>query len=492
MSTPQGVTDQKSLDKALVGGFAWTAGVKWCGQIVSWVISLVVARLLTPADFGLVGMATIYLGLITLFSEFGVGTAVITLRELDEVALAQLHTTSLILGVLAFLLSCLLAAPLGMFFREPRLPLVLIVTSTGFILLGYRTVPYALLQKAMKFKLLAFLDGFQLIVQALTTVVLAVLGFKFWALVIGGLAGTTASAVLPFVWQPQPFRRPHWRRLQQALQFSWRVCVARLSWYAYDNSDFLVVGRLLGDASLGAYSMAWNLAHIPMEKFTTLVNRVTPSLFSAVQTDLAALRRYLRCLTEGVSLVTFPATFGIALVAPEFVQLALGPKWLSAILPLQFLVLHASLRSVRALLSPLLNALGEAHFVMRNTLLSLVVLPISFIIGSRWGLAGVASCWVLIFPLLCIPLYRVALRKIEMPVTEYLKAIWPAISGSVTLALAVWLLKWTIPQAWPLYLRFFLEIAVGASAYCLTLVTLHRDRLSAFYSTFQMLRGRAS
>ena len=170
------LTDHESLDKALVGGFAWTAGVKWCGQIVSWVISIVVARLLTPADFGLVGMATIYLGLITLFSEFGVGTAVITLRDLDEQTLAELHTASLTLGVLAFLLSCALAIPLGLFFHEPRLPLVLIVTSTGFILLGYRTVPYSLLQKEMKFKLLAFLDGFQLLAQAITTVTLAVLG----------------------------------------------------------------------------------------------------------------------------------------------------------------------------------------------------------------------------------------------------------------------------------------------------------------------------
>src|ERR1700678_2299808 len=193
MSTLPTPTDRKSLDKALVGGFAWTAGVKWCGQIISWIISIVVARLLTPADFGLVGMAAIYLGLITLFSEFGVGTAIITLRDLGDETLAELHTASLMLGVLAFLLSCALATPLGLFFHEPRLPLVLIVTSTGFILLGYRTVPFSLLQKEMKFKLLAFLDGFQLLSQAITTGTLAVLGFKFWSLVLGGLAGTTAS-----------------------------------------------------------------------------------------------------------------------------------------------------------------------------------------------------------------------------------------------------------------------------------------------------------
>ena len=91
--------NHKTLDRRVIQGLAWTGGVKWCSQIVSWATTLFVARLLAPADYGLVGMATIYLGLVSLFSEFGVGTAVITLGELNEEKLAQLHTVSLILGV---------------------------------------------------------------------------------------------------------------------------------------------------------------------------------------------------------------------------------------------------------------------------------------------------------------------------------------------------------------------------------------------------------
>ena len=362
------------------------------------------------------------------------------------------------------------------------------MTSLGFLFLGYRTVPYALLQKEMRFKLLALLDGFQVLAQAFATLALALFGFRFWALVIGGLMGTIASAALPFFWQPQTYAFPRWQSIRKALTFSRHVCVARLSWYAYDNADFLVVGRVLGEVPLGWYSMAWTLAHLPIEKFTTLINRVTPALFAALQTDVVALRRYLRNLTEGVALVTFPAAFGMAIVTPEFVHLVLGKKWEGAIAPLQLLSAYSSLRSIRVLLSPLLTAIGEARFVMRNTLASLFVLPISFFIGSRWGVAGVATCWVVVYPILSAPIFRKALKKIKMPPTEYFRAIWPALSGSLAMAVAVSLVKWKVPQTLPLYLRFCIEIGTGGVAYTLTLFGFHRDRLRSFYQMIQLLR----
>src|SRR6202011_198004 len=100
-----------------------------------------------------------------------------------------------------------------------------------------------------------------------------------------------------------------------------------LSWYAYEDSDFIVAGRVLGEAPLGAYTLAWTLAHAPLEKLTTMVNRVTPSFFAVIQSDVVAIRRYVRNITGGLALIIFPATLGMALVAPEFVNLVLGSKW---------------------------------------------------------------------------------------------------------------------------------------------------------------------
>jgi len=483
--------DQKALDKAVIGGLAWTAGVKWTGQVVAWGTTLIVARLLTPADYGLVGMATIFLGLITLFSEFGIGIAVITFHELTDSQLSQLHTVCVVLGILGFLVSCGLARPIGLFFRAPKLPLVIVVTATGFLIVAYRTIPYSLLRREMRFKLLALLEGFQVIAQAISTLVLAIFGFKYWALVIGGLIGQTASAVLPFVYEPLWFSRPQWKSIGKELKYSWHVIVGRLYFYGYDNADMLIVGRILGEGPLGAYSLAWTLAHVPVEKFTTLINRVTPSLFAAVRTDLPELRRYLRNLTQAIALVVFPAGIGTALVAPEFVHLILGKKWEDVIVPLQLLALYAGFRAIRTLLGPLLNVLDEPRTVKRNSLLLFLVLPLCFYIGSRWGVAGVAAGWVLFYPLLSLPLFKAALEKSKMRTGEYFASVWPALSSTISLVLVVLLLKWSLPGSLPLSLRFSSEILAGGAAYGLTLLLLHRERILAFYQLRKLLAKTA-
>lgn len=480
-------TSQRALDKAVVGGLAWTAGVKWVSQLLTWAITLVVARLLTPADFGLVGMATIFLGLITLLNEFGLGTAVVTFQGLTDKELSQLHTICALFGLLSFLVSCAFAVPLGIFFRAPKLPMVIVVTATGFLVVAYRTVPYAVLQKEMRFKLLAILEGIQVVAQSISTLIFAVLGFGYWALVIGGLVGKVASSAMPFVYKPLWFARPRWESIERELRFSWHVIVGRLYYYAYDNADLLVIGRVLGEVPLGAYSLAYNLAHLPADKFATLIVRVAPSLFAAVQNDLAALRRYLRNLTQGIALVIFPAGIGTALVAPEAVHLILGKKWLAAIAPLQLLALYACFRAIRTLLSPLLNALAEPQIVRRNHFLVLAVLPLSFYIASRWGTAAVAACWVFVFPLLSLPLFFAAFRKLEMSKREYLMALWPALSSSIPMVLAVALLKWFLPISLPLYVRLSSEVLAGAAAYSVTLLVFHRQRVMAFYQLRKLL-----
>src|SRR5208282_4672944 len=148
-----------------------------------------------------------------------------------------------------------------------------------------------------------------------------------------------------------------------------------------------------GAAPLGAYTIAWTLAHSPLEKLTTLVNRVTPSVYAKIQTDSEALRRYLRNITGGMALIIFPATIGMALVAPEFVPLVLGSKWSGVVAPLELLALHALIRSNVILLSPLLIVIGEERLVMWNSVMATIVLPVSFYACSRWGTVGIAAAW---------------------------------------------------------------------------------------------------
>lgn len=473
--------------KPLLGGLAWTATVKWSIQLLSWASTLVVARLLSPADFGLVGMATVYLGFVTLLSEFGVGSAVVYLRELTDEQVAQLNSLSVVLGIAAFGISCAMARPVAWFFRLPSLTLVVVVMSTGFIISAFRVIPYALLQRDKAFKLLAIADGCGALAQALSTVVSALLGWRYWSLVLGGILGSCSSAGVLLWWRRTPFALPRSRSIRQAMEFAGNIIVSRLSWYAYSNSDFVVAGRVLGRDPLGAYTIAWNLASASIEKVTDLIGRVIPTFISAAQKDAGSLRRYLRNLTEGISLITFPATLGLALVSRDFILLALGTKWAGAVVPLQLLALYASIRSITILLAPVMNAV-DVRWGARYGLLFVVVFPTAFYVGSRWGTVGIASGWVCLYPLIYIPIYRHIFRCINMKLREYLGAIWPALSTSLAMAIGVIALKLAVPSGWARGVRLGAEILGGASIYVLVLATAHRGR---FRALVQILRAMA-
>jgi PST family polysaccharide transporter len=474
--------------KPLIGGIAWTAGAKWATQLLTWAATFVVARLLSPSDYGLVGMATVYLGLIMLLSECGFGAAVVTLRKMTDEQIAQLNSMSLLLGAGAFAVSLAAATPLGWFFKSPQLPAVVLVMSTAFVMTSFKTVPYSLLQRDMRFKRLAIIEACQALAQSFSALTLAWLGLRYWALVVAGLIGTALSVGLLVTSCPHRFARPHLESLRHALGFSRDVVVSRLAWYGYYSTDSIIAGRWLGEAALGAYTLAFTFANLPVERLTDLVTRVTPAVFSSVQEDLDSLRRYFGNLTQGISLVTFPAALGLALVSREFVTLALGKKWESAILPLTFLALFASLRSIMTLPPQVLLVVRESGFVMWCNVVSFVVLTAAFVVGSKWGITGIACAWAVVFPFISIVLSWRTLTKIDMTVREYLERLKPALNGSITMAAAVVAVKWVIPTTRPLYFRFACEVTAGALVYFLTLWMLHRARLRGFLQLIKSIR----
>jgi PST family polysaccharide transporter len=477
-------SEKRHRDISLVHSIAWTGGVKWAVQILTWVATLVVARLLSPADYGLVAMASIYLGLVTLINEFGLETAIITLPDLTDEQLGQINGLAVLLGVISFAFSCIVAFPIGWFFKTAELPSVVIIMSATFIITGFRTVPSALLTKELQFKRLALIEAGQASVLALSMVVFAVMGLGYWTLVLGRLLGELLLTGLVVLARPYWLGIPRLASLQNTISISRHIVVARISWYVYSNADFLVAGRILGQAALGAYTFGWTLANVPIEKVTALVGRVTPAFFSAVQRDHFSLQRYLLRITEGLALLTFPATFGLALVADEFVEIVLGETWSSVVAPLRILAFYASFRSIVTLLPQVLNVLNETQFSMWNGVVAAIVLPITFYIGSGWGTIGIAAGWLAVHPLVTLPLYWRVFQKINLASREYLRALQPAIFGSILMAVTILILRAALPAGLYLPIRFIVQILGGGLAYVAVMLLLCRDRLHAFYRLF--------
>ena len=481
-STQSGTrVEAPALDRSLVRGVAWTAAGKWASQGLTWVSWLIVARLLTPEDYGLVGMAAIYLGLIALLSEFGLGTAVLAVRELSAQQLNQLNGLAVLLGLASLLASCIVAIPLGRFFHAPQLPLVVVAMSTTFVIASFKTVPLALLQRDMRFKALALIDLSQALVLAIGMVGFAIAGFRYWTLVCGGVLSALISAGAILRLRHAPFAWPRRKSLKPAISLSSNVLVSRLCWYVSANADFLVAGRILGKAALGFYNVGWTLASVPVDRVTTLVGQVTPAFFTAVQTDPAALRRYLLRITEGIALITFPVSLGLALVARDFVLAVLGPKWEGTVAPLQILAAYAAFRSITPLLAQVLHSIRDTRFPMWTMVAAALVMPTSFYFsGQRWGTVGLAMAWVLVDPPLAVLLYWRVFSKIELSPRAYLGALWPALSGTTLMAAAVLAVGVLSPSEWTPGLRLAAQIGGGVLTYGLACVVLHRERFEAF------------
>lgn len=471
-----------------MSGLAWTSIIRWSSQILTWAATIFVARLLTPADYGLVGMAALYMGLISVLSEAGIGTAAVIDRSLTRRQLAELNTVSLLAGMVGLASAILVSGYLGSFFNAPKLPPVLSVMGIGFVITALRAIPQASLRRDLRFKAVAFLLGLGNITQALATLALAYAGYGYWALVFGSLAGSLVGTTAMVLKSPSGFAVPSWRSTRETLMLSRNILVSRLSWYVYSNADFLVVGKFLGQAPLGVYTIGWSIANMPIEKISATVNSVAPSVFAAAQQDLAEMRRYLRLTTEGVAVVVFPAVVGLGLIADDFVRLVLGNTWAGAVAPLRMLCFYAAFRSVAPLLPPVLNTTGESRYAMRIAMLAAVVLPFGFYIASAWGVVGVAAAWIIVHPLVTLPVARKVMRVLDMPAGEYLRAMWPAISSSGTMAAGVLLVRGALPPGASVVSRLAAQVGTGAIVYAATMLTLHRSRIRSLRSALSLLK----
>src|SRR5262245_22225337 len=464
----------------------WTGAAKWATQLVTWASTILVARLLAPEDFGLVGMAQIFLMLVSIFTEFGLGTAIIAHPELSERQFGQLNAVSVAVSTIAVLLTCAAAIALGWFFAAPQLPLLVVATSTVFAINGFRIVPSARLQLEFKFRYLAILESISALLVGGAMVGFAALGFQYWTLVIGSVLGSSVITLGAVAARPCRLIRPRAGEISKILSVSSDLLLSRFTWWVQVNADALIVGRVLGKAPLGAYAMTMTIASLPVDKVTALVTQVSPPFVAAVKAERRALGHLVLVLTGMLSLLVFPMAVGIALVADDFVRFALGPKWLAVIPALRFLSILAAFRSVQTLLSPVIVVTGGTRLFMYLGLIEAAVMSMAFWVGSHFGITGVALSWLLVHPLMRAPTYWWVFRQTGITVMRYLSALWPSLRAPTLMAMGVVGIKLLMPSVWSSPAKLTIQIGLGAIVY-LAISFLQRRRLWGMYEEFREL-----
>jgi O-antigen/teichoic acid export membrane protein len=476
----------QSVRNRVISGVFWLAATKALGQAITWGITIVVVRLLSPQDYGLMGIATLLIGMLLLFNELGLGAAVIQKGNLNTDHLPDLRWA--ILGVnLSLCLGLVLCAPLvAAYFSEPAVTPLIRALSVIFVIQGIGAPSACMLQREMKFRQKSQAELFGNVAGSLMTLTCALAGLGVWSLVTGYLMLQVTTHTLYCLYHPVPFT---WKfspgNVRPFVHFGFHVTSARVLYYASSNADFVVVGRVLGAVQLGYYGLAFQLSALPTDKILSIVTQVAYPSFSALQKDDATLKRYFLKLIGVVALVTFPMFLGLFLVAERGIPLVLTSQWAAVIVPLQILCFVACFRAIGTINTPLFMAKGRADLFLFNNILQIILLPIAFYVGARNGLVGVSMAWLIVGPILFTIMTGQALRLLDLTAMEYAGALKHAAIGSaVMVGIVMAVQRLLLAETRPAY-HLIATCVIGALLYAGYQVLFNRDALSEIRGTLK-------
>lgn len=424
------------------------AGVGWNGigmilrQASQFVTTVVLARLLEPSDFGLIGMAAIVTGLVYSIREMGLSAAIIQRKEIEEIHLSSSFWANIAGGLILFGL-CTAVAPLAAkFFKSSIVAPILIVSSTSLVISSLGVVHRACLLRNLKFKAIALADVGISLAYALLAILMAALGFGVWSLVFGTLFSSAVGVVLwwaGFRWRPA--FRFSWRKFLHLFRFGANVMGSGLVGYLSQTVDYLIIGRRFGAFPLGIYTLAFKLITFPLTRISYMFTAVTFPAFSRFQEDDSKLRRGYLKTVRFLSLVTFPLLFGLMMLAPQFIRVVYGPKWVAAVLPLRIMCVLGMLKAVGTTVGSVLRAKGRPDIELKYSASLLIGMILAVLLGSVYGIVGVALAITLV-ALIGFPIIQgITNRLIELSSKEYLLCLSPAILGSVIMSIVIFAWK---------------------------------------------------
>jgi O-antigen/teichoic acid export membrane protein len=463
----------------IVRGLKWTAGAKFGSQLITWGITIFVMRLLAPADYGLLAMASVFFALLGMFAEIGLGPALVQQAETSPQKLRQAFGVILLINLALFILLNASASLIALFYAEPKLTDVIRVMSLQFLIIPFLVIPEVLLQRRLDFKYRSLSDLGSTVIGSVATLILALSGFGVWSLAIGNLAGVFFRAVFFNIFAP--FRAwPSFslQGMRSTLAFGGNVTGSKFLWFFFTQADTVIVGRVLGGEILGIYSVALHLATLPVQRVSAILNQVAFPAFSRFQHDRELIAAQLLKALGLIALVAFPVLWGMSGVTPELIAVLLGPKWTAAILPMQILTLVMPFRAVVGFLPSVTDAIGRPEIGMSNALLGCIVMPIAFYIGAQWGIKGVSLAWLLVYPIVLAINMKRMISAVGVRLRDVLARLAPTLMCAVGMYLAIAGTRLLIAGRTDHLGTLIIEIAVGGLTYIVLTLLLNPSAMT--------------
>lgn len=422
-----------TLARQTIKGIAWLLGSRAWYQFIHFLVSIILARLLLPDDFGLLGMALVFTNFLNTLSDFGLTSAIVQQKDVSDQQLSSIFWFDMLIGLLCAILLIVISPLISIFYKESRIIQILSFLSLNFILLNGNIVPYALAQKALEYGKITRINALAVFISGLIAILAAYLGLGVWALVLQSLSSSLLILIL--FWFRSTFIPSlnfHLGDLKDIWKYSLNLMGFSVTNYFSRNADYMIIGHYLGSTSLGFYTLAYNLMLFPITNLVGVINQaVFPALAKIQDSPETVAHAYIKSC-QYLGFFTIPAMTGLAIFSKEAILTIYGIKWLESASVLSLLCLVALFQPFTSLVGVLFLARGFTKWLFRWSLVITPIMIVSFLAGIKWGIEGVAAGYLIAQFLVLIFGMPFMYRKVGVSIKQLLEALKiPAISAII-------------------------------------------------------------
>lgn len=432
-----------SITKTVFRGASSLALFKLVSQLFSWVVTIIVARILLPDDYALSAMATIITSYAEIFSGLGLAHSIIQKKSLSNRELSSLFWFAL--GVsLIFALSCFpLSYMTAQIFEEDRVIPFTQATAIIFLLSGLEIIPSSLIRKELKFKSVGMIEMQATIISCIGMIIIANMGGGVWTLVGGRIIRGFVRVVLVYrevEWRP--IFHFNYSEAKRHISFGLIVAVSGTLYYLFEASDRFFAGRAWSITDLGYYLFALQLSKIPTDKIVSLLSVISFPAFSKLKDDTNQLKQFYLKVVKVTAILVFPLFIGGFMIGGELIKALLGEKWLPMINLFEFLCLSQIVTALLSLSNPLYIAQGKPKKALYFDAVLATVMSLSFYVAVQYDdINAILYPWFTSYLLLASGWILMTINNLGISFSEYVKNISTAIIGTLLLALSIFSLK---------------------------------------------------
>ncbi|QMS91172.1 lipopolysaccharide biosynthesis protein [Nostoc edaphicum CCNP1411] len=467
MESPQ---NSSNLREKAVKSVIWTAIESWGRQAISLVVFFILARLLSPENFGLIALAYIFIEFVQIFVDQGFSVAIIQRQEIDAEHLDTAFWTTLGISILLTVLSIAGAGLVADLFKQPQLIPIIQCLSISFTLSGLSSVQQAVLERRFAFKSLAIRSLLAVIIGGIVGVVMAFFNFGVWSLVGQQISSSLVQVLV--LWRVSDWR-PGFKfsviHAKELFTFGINISAFNIINFFNRRSDDLLIGYFLGLVALGYYSVAYKLLQVMMQVLITTTTKVALPIFSRLQGEPERLLNAFYSATQFTSLLVFPVFLCVPVLAPEFIKVFFGEQWIQSIPVLQVLSLIGPVHLIFFYNNSVILALGKPSWRLWIQVINTVTNVVGFALAVKWGIVAVASAYV-VRGYLILPISLLAINKlVKMSLINYLRLyIVPFVASGVMIG-TILVTKYFLGKFIEAWMLLIISLLLGISIYIFVL-----------------------